>query len=720
MRKMALCLDIDRVYVWHTDELDGKRIYRQLYRWLSPDIDPSNSIESVRGVNWVRRIPEWDVFFQNRKYIAQTAEAFTGGVTVQFLVSGVKAIMAFPVFLQDEYWGFVSFDNCHSEKLCSDREAAILQSCSMILANAIDRHDYMQMINERLIQQELMSSITKSFIRKESMGTLIQMALARMGNFLGVARILVAVFEKDSEVSRPLYVWLSDPKYAPNSSKEGYSKIIRELFPRFHDEDNDNAAIYCDNAVTCHDGKFKFFHEHGGLKSFICTPIYVNGELWGAMSIEEHEKFRRWNDNNAQLVGTVSAAISSAVARDIMDKERAAALEQAIRASRAKGDFLSHMSHEMRTPMNAIIGMTVIGKSSQTIEKKDYAFDKIDNASKHLLGVINDILDMSKIEANKLELSPASFNFEAMLQKVVNVINFRIEERRQNFNINIGNNIPQVLIGDDQRLAQVITNLLSNAVKFTPEEGTISLDAELLSENGGLCCIRISVTDTGIGITGEQKAHLFKSFEQAEAGTSRAYGGTGLGLAISKRITGLMGGEIWVESEPGKGSSFFFTVLLQRGTDDSKPLPAEGDEKETKRRGKGETDTETMDFSGRTVLLAEDVELNREIVLALLEPVKLLADCAEDGEQALAMFESAPEKYDLIFMDIQMPQMDGYEATRRIRALDNPHAKEVPIVAMTANVFKEDVERCLEAGMNAHIGKPIDFDEVLNILKKYF
>ena len=197
-------------------------------------------------------------------------------------------------------------------------------------------------------------------------------------------------------------------------------------------------------------------------------------------------------------------------------------------ANVAKSDFLSRMSHEMRTPMNAIIGMTTIGKSAQTIEKKDYAFDKIDNASKHLLGVINDVLDMAKIEANKLELSTTEFNLEEMLRKVVDVVNFRVEERRQHFYINIDKNIPNVLFGDDQRLAQVITNLLSNAVKFTPEDSSIYLDANLLSEENGLCKLQIKVTDTGIGITDEQKARLFRSFEQAEIGTSRKYGGTGL------------------------------------------------------------------------------------------------------------------------------------------------------------------------------------------------
>jgi len=498
------------------------------------------------------------------------------------------------------------------------------------------------------------------------------------------------------------------------------------------------------------------------------------------------------------------------------------------------------MSHEMRTPMNAIIGMTSIGMSATEPEQMKYCLKKIDDASKHLLGVINDILDMSKIEANKFELSPVSFDFEKMLQKVVNAINFRVDERRQKFYVNIGKDMPQTLIGDDQRLSQVIINLLSNAVKFTPEEGTITLDSKLISLQDGLCRLKISVKDTGIGISDEQKARLFHSFEQADAGTSRKFGGTGLGLAISKRIVEKMGGEIQVESEAGCGSTFSFTVLLKQDAKKQSRLFGEGinwsnvrifvvdDEREIRDffmdtslslgifcdvAASGEEAAEMLarddnyniffvdwklpgmngidlarqiraesakkpvvilfsatdwrviendaynagvdrfmqkplfrscivdvigeclgagcamehaehsahsgNFTGHTVLLAEDIEINREIVVALLEPMQLKVESAENGAQAVEMFKAAPDRYDIILMDVQMPEIDGYDATRAIRALDISRAKTIPIIAITANVFREDVEKCLEAGMNGHIGKPLDFDEVIITLEKY-
>jgi len=560
------------------------------------------------------------------------------------------------------------------------------------------------------------------------------------------------------------------------------------------------------------------------------NEIGVLSGAFSTMAVKIDDLFHKLQDNAHELEGKN---------KDLqhLNESLVVARDQAEESSRAKGDFLSNISHEIRTPLNAIIGMTSIGKSSDDQERKDYTLGKIESASSHLLGVINDVLDMSKIEAGKLDLSLLDFNFEKMIRKVFNFINFRVEEKSQILHVSIDKKIPPRLYGDEQRLSQVLTNLLSNAVKFTPEEGSIRLDIYLTEDDKKTCTLRFVVSDTGIGIGSDQQKLLFNSFQQADNSTSRKFGGTGLGLAISKKIIEMMDGSIWLESEPGVGSTFLFTISLAHATEDpvalADPSINLGDIRilavvdpevrelfedtaarlglvcdtaecagdaikmlegnitydicfidwkmpdmngiklagEIKKHGEksivtmissvgwGSIADEALNagvdrflpkplfesdiiecimecfgigtstqadeinvldsFSGRSLLLVEDVDINREIVISLLEPTDVSIDCAVNGIEAVRMFSENPGRYDIIFMDIQMPEMDGLEATQRIREMDVPQSKTVPIIAMTANVFKEDVEKCLISGMNDHIGKPLDFEEVIEKLNTY-
>jgi signal transduction histidine kinase/CheY-like chemotaxis protein len=400
------------------------------------------------------------------------------------------------------------------------------------------------------------------------------------------------------------------------------------------------------------------------------------------------------------LVLLVSTGILNIMAQQKRNKILNEALIQAENASRAKSDFLANMSHEMRTPLNAVIGMTAIAKDASDPVQKERCLTKISEASTHLLGVINDVLDYSKIETQKFELTDTKFDFNKMIQNVSGIIGFKLNEKKQILNINIDPEIPLLLTGDEHHLAKVITNLLSNAVKFTPEKGTITLSAQLEDDKDDYSRVRFEVSDTGIGITEDQKERLFNPFEQIDNSITKRFGGTGLGLPISKHIVEMMGGEIQLESEPGKGSAFWFTILLKHDQ-------------------VAATEEEAFDFSGRCILLVDDVEINREIVIALLSETNIAFDSAENGSIALQMFSDDPGRYDMILMDVQMPEMDGYEDTRRIRSLESQKAKTIPIIAMTANAFNEDIEKAISAGMNAHIAKPINHTEIMKHLKKH-
>ncbi|GHT34858.1 hypothetical protein FACS189427_02970 [Planctomycetales bacterium] len=397
-----------------------------------------------------------------------------------------------------------------------------------------------------------------------------------------------------------------------------------------------------------------------------------------------------------------------------MQEDAEQARQQAVLASAAKSTFLSNMSHEIRTPMNAIIGMTAIARSSDEIIKKDYCLNKINEASTLLLGIINDILDMSKIEANKLEIVNQEFELEHFLSQVINIINFRVEEKEQQFSVFVDKHLPKIIDSDEQRLSQVLTNLLSNAAKFTPEHGSISLTMKLLDEKDEQCLIQFNISDTGIGLTEEQQSRLFSSFEQADKSTSRKFGGTGLGLAISKRIVEMLGGTIWVTSQIGHGASFGFTIRCKRKSFDNANI----DRCIAGSRKKIPLDIKGI-FEGKTILIAEDVKVNREIIKAQLAETKVDIDFAVDGRSAISIFSAASSKYDMIFMDMQMPEVDGIEATASIRKLNIPEAEKIPIVAMTANVFKEDIDKCIAAGMNDHVGKPLDIQIVIDKMKRY-
>ena len=717
----------------------------------------------------------------------------------------------------------------------------ILAGCINVLVQARKEN----ILQQQLDQQRLMARISQSFISQRNINELVSDALRQTGEFLGVSRVFLALTDSDTNQRHIEYSWFSDPSLSPTGegvkadgsiSDEAISRAekmaemravfheaVRQTFPLSLGDSHRMSIIFCSDTKLNYDKKYLSLAEKG-IRSFAWAPIYFKGTLWGVLSIESLKRRRRWNEHEEQLVVNVSGVLNGIIARHQIDKERVSALERAIQANNAKSDFLSNMSHEVRTPLNAIMGMTKIAESSDDPERKDYCLGKINEASLHLLGIINNVLDMSTIESNQLVLSPAAFYFEEAVREALDTVEPDVIKRSQILAAELDCRLPAILIGDRKRFIQVLVNLLANAVKFTPEEGNILLRIRLQELRGDVCVLRVEVTDTGIGIDEDQQKRLFYSFEQVENGNSRRYGGMGLGLAISRNLIEMMHGTIGVSSKPGEGSTFYFTVEMLYGTQQDLPkteapatettetgeagMEAKGTEArgtearaETGEMGmeaRAETETKAVfapvaaasvaapvvaapavaapvaatpvadtpdatlsdtpneeisvaddeisvattdmsvpalpegaaalscaekrrnpDLSAYRILLVEDININIEIVVALLEPTGIKIDVAANGLEALQKIRNDIGSYDLIFMDMQMPEMDGLSATRYIRDLPDPRARQIPIIAMTANVFKTDIEKTLAAGMDGHIGKPLNLDELLGLLETF-
>lgn len=426
-------------------------------------------------------------------------------------------------------------------------------------------------------------------------------------------------------------------------------------------------------------------------------PIYdLDGQLIGSGNISVDITARR---NTEELLRATNAALEIANAEA---QELAARAES---ANRTKSTFLANMSHEIRTPMNAIIGLTQLLRRELTENAQTRRLAKIETAAQHLLSIINGVLDLSKIEAGRMQLEETDFALADVLDAVRSLIDIGASAKGLVIAVD-GGTVPSWLRGDPTRLRQALLNYAGNALKFS-ERGTILLSAKLLEERGERLLVQFAVTDTGIGIAPEAVSRLFNAFEQADETTTRRFGGTGLGLAITRHLAELMGGETGVNSVPGQGSTFWLTAWLKRGTGVlSMPMTHADENAETRLRERQQ---------GRRILLAEDDPVNREVAVELLRRVGMVVETVNDG---LAAVEHATDsRPDVLLMDLRMPRLDGLAATRRIRTLDGWQVR--PIIALTANAFEEDRQACLDAGMDDFLTKPIDADQLYNMLLKW-
>ena len=482
------------------------------------------------------------------------------------------------------------------------------------------------------------------------------------------------------------------------SFREGFAQYAehcvaerdREAFLRFVDPENIRAGLA---------GEAMLSHRYLTVKDG--NERYEMLRIAGVRSIEERD------DHIVHAIGAGFSDVDRET-REAMEQKRSLseALTRAEEANVAKTAFLSSMSHEIRTPMNAIIGLDNIALRDPNISDSTRdELEKIGSSARHLLSLINDILDMSRIESGRMELKEEAFSFRDMIEQINTIMQGQCKDKGLNYDSRMIGDAEEYFLGDDLRLKQVLINILGNAVKFTDAPGTVSFTAEqsFLDEDRRL--LRFTVKDTGIGMDAAFLPKLFEPFSQEDATRTNRYGGSGLGMALTRNMLDLMGGTVAVESEKGRGTTF--TVELPLRVAPHAEVP----------EASPQTQETAASLAGIRVLIAEDNELNAEILTDLLDMEDILSERAEDGRQALELFaRNDPGHFDAILMDMRMPVMDGLEAAREIRKLDRPDAAGIPIIALTANAFEEDVKQCLQAGMNAHLSKPVDIDRLKALL----
>ena len=422
-------------------------------------------------------------------------------------------------------------------------------------------------------------------------------------------------------------------------------------------------------------------------------------------------------DHTVHKVG-LGFTVIDAEMRESMARSQALAqaLEAAEEASKAKTSFLSNMSHEIRTPMNAIIGLNNIALSDDSISESTREYlEKIGTSAHHLLNIINDILDMSRIESGRMVINNEEFSLEEALEQVNAIISGQCRDKGLNYDFSIIGTVESHYKGDDVKLRQIMINILGNAVKFTPSGGTIRFTVEETTRFREKSTLRFTISDTGVGMSEEFLPKLFNAFTQEDTAKASRYGSTGLGMPITKNIVELMNGNIDVKSEKGRGTTFTVTITFARSE------AASGDIRQKTlaggSSGRKSESRSSEDLSGRRILLAEDMTVNAEIIMLILSMRQIEVELAVNGRIAVEMFEAhEPGYYDAILMDIRMPEMDGLEAASAIRALDREDAGSIPIIALTANAFAEDVERSMQAGMDAHLSKPVEPDALFTTL----
>jgi len=839
MKLLAECMGVDRIYIWR-NELRGDSLHCVLiYEWMSGCGLQTNPVHVGTVLSYEKEIPRWHEKFLRDEYICSPISEMSGNEKDLMVQAGVKSVLAIPIYLHGQFWGFINFDNCRVEYTLPEDDISILHSGSLIMASAINRnlqtaaireaHEYSKLMldttplsctlwtrdkrlfdcNRKILEvfhvgskqeyeakfselspeyqpdgrhsEETISGyidtafergrIVFEWMHRLPDGTPLpaEVTLVRVvyGNDVFVAgyvrdlreqkRMMAEIEQRDrllQTVNQAAYLLLdTDMERFEESLYHSMGMMAKAVDTdrvyiwRNHRYEGDLCATqlyewsegaipqqgtqytvnisyqnampdwkdilssgHCINSIARDMApRTREFMAATQVASIFVAPIFVQDEFWGFAGFDDCHRERIFTDNEAAILRSGCLLIGNAFLRHEMALILKNTAEEAKAANHAKSAFLANMSHEIRTPMNSIIGFSELAMDDELpVKTKDY-LRKIQTNSEWLLQIINDILDISKIESGKMELENIAFDLHELFAACRTVIMPKAIEKGLVMHFYAEPSVGKRLYGDPTRLRQVLVNLLSNAVKFT-NSGTIKMLAAVKEVSEESVTMYFEVKDSGIGITAEQQKRIFDPFMQAESGTTRKYGGSGLGLPITKNIIEMMGGKLSTDSIPGVGTKFSFDIIFNATNVDKEDEPAERIIFD---------DLEKPTFEGE-ILLCEDNVMNQQVICEHLARVGLKTVIAQNGrvgvDSVKRRIRDGLKQFDLIFMDIHMPVMDGLEAAAKIFEIN----AEIPIVAMTANIMTNDKDLYISNGMVDCVGKPFTSQELWRCLMKYF